>query len=570
MEAFSIGVDFGTNSVRAVIVSVETGEEAGSCVYNYRGGCDGIILSERDSNFARQDPREYFRGLEESIRGALASAGGKLVPDQIIGIGVDTTGSTPLPVDGKCRPLSFTDEFKDNPNAMAWLWKDHTSAAEAEEIKEKSRLFHTDYTRYTGGEYSSEWFFAKILRLARTDRKVYEAAESFVEHCDLMPAVLSGVKSCRHIKRSRCAAGHKAMYNPSWGGLPEDAFFVSVDPVLRGIREKLYDETVTAEKIIGGLCGEWAERLGLPEGVAISAGAFDAHVGAVGAGISPGRLVKIMGTSSCDMLVAESGLITDTIKGVCGQVEGSILPGYTGIEAGQSAVGDIFGWFANFLIWPLANQIGVKERPDPYESRKACYAALEKKASLLKPGESGLLALDWHNGNRNPLFDADLTGLILGLTLATTPDEVYLAMIESTAFGARMIIERLKEYGVKISEINASGGIATKSPLIMRAYSNILDLPIKVSSSEQTCALGAAIFAAVAAGYYQSVGDAQKRMSASCADVYTPDSSAAELYRVIYDFYKKLHDSFGEGKRDSFMRHVMKELIRIKKEVKNA
>lgn len=573
-EGFAVGVDFGTNSVRAVVVSVESGRELGSCVYNYRGGSEGVILSDADPNLARQDPEEYYRGLEESVKGALSAAGGAVSPGSVCGIGADTTGSTPIPVDGSGKPLSFSREFKGNPNAMAWLWKDHTSFEEAEEITEKSRSGKVDYTEYSGGLYSSEWFFAKILRLARIDRKVYDSAASFVEHCDLMPAVLAGNTCPGSIKRSRCAAGHKAMFNEKWGGLPPAEFLTSVDPVFSGLRTKLYDKTYTAGEKAGELCGEWAEKLGLPPGIPVSCGAFDAHMGAVGAGISPGKLVKIMGTSSCDMFVSPPGSVRESIKGVCGQVEGSILPGMTGIEAGQSAVGDIFGWFRNFMMWPAANILpGAGFSPDDefiQGAGRECWKVLSEKAEALEPGESGLLSLDWLNGNRNLLFDADLTGLIAGLTLGTKPEEVYLSLIEGTAFGAKMIMERLAEYGVRIDTVTASGGLAVKSPLIMSVYSSVLNVPIRVSSSEQTCALGAAIFGAAAGGCFESVQAAQERMSAAEGKTYLPVQAAAAVYGRLYELYKKLHDSFGVESGGENMRHVVKELLRVKRKVKNS
>lgn len=552
MADCSIGVDFGTGSARAVVVSVENGEELGSCVYGYRGGKDGVILSGLDPNLARQEPREYFRGLEKCVGGALAEASRRTALN-VRGIGIDTTGSTPVPVDEYCAPLSFSGEFEDDADAKAWLWKDHTASAEAEEITEKSRGWSTDYTEFTGGLYSSEWFFAKILRLARTNAKVYRAAASFVEHCDLMPAVLTGCPSPARVKRSRCAAGHKAMFSEKWGGLPADDFLAFLDPALSGLRSRLYSRVWTADRKAGGLCGEWAERLGLPEGTPVSCGAFDAHMGAVGAGIAPGRMVKIMGTSSCDMITAPAGEINDTIRGVCGQVEGSIIPGYTGVEAGQSAVGDIFGWFRDFVDW---DRRGC--------STEETWSRLEESASALRPGGSGLICLDWHNGNRNLLFDAELTGLVSGFTLHTRPEEVYLALIEGTAFGARVIMDRLKEYGVRIEEVIACGGLASKSPLVMKVYASVLNTPIRVSSSEQACARGAAIFGAVAGGCFACVPGAQKRMSAPPAETYEPDEGHAGTYDALYGLYRKLYDGFGRGSPEN-MRAVMKELIKLKK-----
>ena len=429
---FALGIDFGTNSVRALIADIETGEEVGTCVHNYTHGKDGIILDDRDANFARQDPHEYIEGLEASVAGAIRDA--QKAPgfsaERIIGIGIDATGSTPMPVDSNGTPLAFHDRFKGNPNAMAWLWKDHTSHAEAELINRKAREHDPDYTKYCGGIYSSEWFFSKVLHLANTDPEVYDAAAGFVEHCDWMPALLVGDTDPKRIIRSRCAAGHKAMWNAEWGGLPSQEFLSSVSPKLDGLISKLYTDTYTADTRVGGLCAEWAERLGMREGIAVAAGAFDAHMGAVGSGMKPGTLVKIMGTSSCDMMVVPPEELQTQIKGICGQVDGSMVPGMIGIEAGQSAVGDIFAWYRDQMLWPIENLLPA-DLSDPSDYAKgAAFKVLTERAEKLRPGESGLLCLDWLNGNRTILVDPNLTGLIVGLTLGTKPEEIFRTLIE--------------------------------------------------------------------------------------------------------------------------------------------
>ncbi len=573
---FALGIDYGTNSVRALIVDVANGEEIGTFVHNYTRGRDGIILDERDSNLARQDPRDYVEGLESSVRGAIAEAEKtpEFSADEIIGIGIDTTGSTPMPVDEKGTPLAFYDEFKDNPNAMAWLWKDHTSHAEAEMITRKAHEHDPDYTKYCGGIYSSEWFFAKVLHLANVDPKVYSAAASFVEHCDWMPALLVGDTRPKSVKRGRCSAGHKTLWNVEWGGLPKQSFWSSVSPKLDGLIDKLYTDTYTADTMVGGLCSEWAGKLGLPEGIPVAAGAFDAHIGAVGAGVKPGTLVKIMGTSACDMMVAPPAEVDGTIKGICGQVDGSIVPGMIGFEAGQSAVGDIFAWYRDQMAWPFANLFKSELTDKAFMEAKA-YSADMAKANALpvltdlaaktRPGQSGLLALDWLNGNRTILVDVNLTGLILGLTLGTRPEEIFRALIESTAFGARVIMERLEEYGVEVKDVITCGGLAEKNPWLMQIYADVTGRPMKVSRSSQTCALGSAMFGAVAGGYYKKVEQAQEAMSGLRDVVYTPNPEAQAVYDRLYAIYRRLHDAFGTRDYSESLFGVMKELLDIKR-----
>jgi len=572
---FALGIDFGTNSVRALIVDIATGEEIGTYVYPYRSGVDGIILDENDANFARQNPMDYIEGLEESVRRTIEEA--QAAPDfgaeRIVGIGVDTTGSTPMPVDERGMPLSFQERFRDNPNAMAWLWKDHTSHEEAALINEKAREHVPDYTKYCGGIYSSEWFFSKILHLANTDPEVYNAAASFVEHCDWMPALLAGETDPKRIPRSRCAAGHKAMWNTEWGGLPSQEFLSAVSPKFDDIITKLYRDTFTSDTRVGGLCKEWAGRLGLREGIAVAVGAFDAHMGAVGAGIKPGTLVKIMGTSTCDMMVAP-GLDTQ-IKGICGQVDGSIVPGMIGIEAGQSAVGDIFAWYRDQIRWPLesilpqtsigAGLLGDRVSALMEEAKDITYSILTERAKRLKPGQSGLLSLDWLNGNRTILVDPNLTGMLIGLTLGTKPEEIFMALIEGTAFGARVIMERIEEYGVKVQDVVACGGLAERNPFLMQLYADITGRPMRISRSAQTCALGAAMFGATAAGYFPGISEAQAAMSGLKDIIYMPNPENRAIYHRLYRLYRLLHDSFGTRDYSGNLFEVMKELLTIKR-----
>jgi L-ribulokinase len=546
---YTIGLDYGTNSVRCVIVDIADGSEIGTAVYNYPTGQAGIILGRNDHNLARQNPADYVKGIEVTIKKAIQQAKKavkKFDAGQIIGIGVDTTGSTPLPVDKNGTPLSMLPQFKKNPNAYAWLWKDHTGFAEAAQITELAKKEHPEYLAKCGQTYSSEWFFSKILHCLRTDPKVFEAAYSWVECCDYIPAVLTGTEKPEIMKRSRCAAGHKAMFNSNWGGLPAKDFLAKLDPKLGELRDRLYNKTWTVETEAGKLTEQWAKKLGLKAGIPVAVGAFDAHLGAVGSGIAPGTLVKIIGTSTCDMLIAESGRQLADIPGICGIVDGSILPGYFGLEAGQSAVGDIFNWFVNYI--------------QPGGKSAGSHDALTKKAAKLKPGQSGLLALDWNNGNRTILVDQRLTGLLLGQTLHTKPEEIYRALIEATAFGALTIINRFEEFGVKVAEVINCGGIAEKNTLLMQIYADVTGREMKVSRSAQSCALGAAIAAAVAAGGHKNFASAQYAMCSIKKTTYKPTPENHAIYKKLYALYKQLHDAFGSGS----MANVMKELLNIK------
>jgi L-ribulokinase len=555
--AYTIGLDYGTNSVRCLIVDVANGRELGTAVYEYETGKAGIILDPADHNLARQNPADYLKGIEVTVKAAITEAKQAVKsfrPDQIIGIGIDTTGSTPIPVDKYGTPLGMLDKFKDNPNACAWLWKDHTGHAEAAEITALAAKEHPEYLARCGGIYSSEWFFSKILHCLRVDSKVFDAAYTWVEHADWMPAVLTGTQAPDKLKRCRCAAGHKAMFNDDWGGYPEEKFLSKLDPKLGKLRKTLSDQTYAVDKAAGNLTDEWAEKLDLPAGIPVAMGAFDAHLGAVGSGIAPGTLVKIIGTSTCDMLVSESSRELADIPGICGIVDGSILPGFFGLEAGQSAVGDIFNWFVNYI--------------QPGGPKAGSHEALTKKAAKLRPGQSGLLALDWNNGNRTVLVDQRLTGLLLGQTLHTRPEEIYRALIEATAFGALTIINRFEEYGVKVSQVINCGGIAEKNPLLMQIYADATGREMKISRSAQSCALGACIAGAVVAGKksggHDSFADAQAAMCGIKDVTYKPIAENARVYRQLYVLYKQLHDAFGTQDFSGKPANVMKELLSIK------
>lgn len=555
---YAIGLDYGTNSVRCVIVNLADGSEAGIAVYNYPSGEAGIILDPDDHNLARQNPADYVEGLEVSIKEAISRAkqnDKSFKSDDIIGIGVDTTGSTPLPVDENGTPLAMKDKFRDNSDAMAWLWKDHTSFAEAKQITELAEKKKPEYLTKCGGTYSSEWFFSKILHCLNSAPEVFDAAYTWVEHIDYMTAVLTGTTSPDKLKRSRCAAGHKAMFNDNWGGYPDKEFLSKLNPKLGKVRDTLSDKTYAVDTAAGNLTSEWADKLGIPEGIPVAMGAFDAHLGAVGAGIKEGSLVKIIGTSTCDMVVWSTDKDLADVPGICGIVDSSVLPGYFGLEAGQSAVGDIFNWFVNYI------------KPD-----NQTHEQLTEKAAKLKPGESGLLALDWNNGNRTILVDQRLTGMLLGQTLQTKPEEIYRALIEATAFGALTIINRFEEYGVKINEVINCGGIAEKNEMLMQIYADVTGREMKVSGSPQTCALGSAIAASVVAGKqaggYDSFGEAQKAICSVKEKTFKPVPENQKVYKEIYKLYKQAHDAFGTTDYSENLHNIMKDLLKIKESCK--
>lgn len=565
MSKYVLGLDFGTNSCRSLIVDTTNGKEIASSVFNYPSGSYGVVIDNADPNLARQNPEDYLKGIEVTVKEAINKAKeieSGFSEEDVIGIGVDTTGSSPMPVNDNNVPLSSTDELKDNPAAMVWLWKDHTSHAEAAFITETAGKIRPQYLSKIGGVYSSEWFWSKILHCKNTSPQVFDSSHSFVEICDWIPSVLTGVQNPAEIKRGVCAAGHKAMYNNSWDGLPDSEFLETLSSGLGKLREKLYDTTYTAEKPAGTLTKEWADKLGLSADVVVAVGAFDAHMGAVGAGVSKGTLVKIIGTSTCDIMISPETEELKDIPGVCGIVDGSVMDGYYGIEAGQSAVGDIFLWFVNNLV------------PEKYgKTTDEKFKNLEAEASKLKPGETGLLALDWNNGNRTVLVDVLLSGLLLGQTLYTQPHEIYRALVEATAFGALTIIDRIENFGVKINDVVNCGGLAVKSPMLMQIYADITNRPMKISKSEQTPALGASIFAAVAAGKenggYDSIEEAQKSMT-SIVKEYQPIEENNKSYKKLYSLYSQMHDAFGTKEWSGNMFNVMKDLIDIRNKVRRS
>lgn len=565
---FTLGFDYGTNSVRALVVDIATGEEVGTSVYNYKAGVDGVIIDPIDPNVARQDPKDYLDGLEAAGRGAIeaAKANAKdFSPENIIGIGVDTTGSTPMPVNAKGLPLGLDAAFAGNPNAMAWLWKDHTSYEEAQAITAKAAETRPHFLAKCGGAYSSEWFWSKIWHCLEVDPEVFDAAYTWVELADLIPGVLTNTLAPDELKRSVCAAGHKGMFSADWSGYPDAEFLVSLEPRLGRIRESLPDVAYTAGERAGVLSKEWAARLDLRQGIAVSIGAFDAHIGAVGAGVKEGTLVKIIGTSTCDVAVASKATGLPDVPGVCGIVNGSVLPDHFGLEAGQSAVGDIFNWFVRNCVpadyWSEAKQRDMD-----------IHELLTEKADRLSPGESGLVALDWNNGNRTVLVDVRLSGLMLGQTLQTKPEEMYRALIEGTAYGARVIIERLEEYGVHIEEVVNCGGIAEKNDMLMQIYADVTNRAMKISRSAQTPALGAAMFGAVAAGLeaggFATVEEAQAAMGGLKEKQFVPIPAHVEVYEQLFAIYKELHDAFGTKTYTGNLYHIMKDLLDLRDAVR--
>lgn len=551
---FSLGIDYGTNSVRALLVRCTDGHEVASAVFHYPSGKEGVLLDARQPDLARQHPGDYLSGLTATVREVISqarAADAEFDPRAIIGVGVDTTGSSPLPVDHRNQPLGMSAEFRENLAAQCWLWKDHTSWAEAADITRLATEMRPQYIAKCGDKYSSEWFWAKIWHCLQTAPDVFAAAASWVELADWVPSVLTGAASPAEVKRGVCAAGHKALYCQEWGGLPDAEFLAALDPALAGLRERLYERAWDASEPAGCLCDDWAERLGLPAGIPVAMGEFDVHYGAIGSGIAEGTLVKVIGTSTCDCCVVDSRRDIADIPGICGIVEGAILPGFYGIEAGQSAVGDIFKWWVEEVCGG-----------DP-----AWHGELTTQAEKLAPGESGLLALDWNNGNRTILVDQRLTGLLLGQTLHTTRTEIYRALIEATAFGARMIIERIVEWGVPVERIVCAGGIAEKNPLLMQIYADVTGREMLLSGSSQTCALGAAVAAAVLAGPdaggYRDFSSAQAAMTHLQDRTFQPNPAAVGVYDRLFQLYRRVHDAFG-GVGNPDLGGVMKDLLAIK------
>ena len=546
-KKYVIGIDYGTDSVRSIVADTGNGEIIGTSVFEFPRWKRGQFCDPSVNRF-RQHPLDYIEGLEQSVRGAIKGLSREVIKN-IAGITVDTTGSTPVAVDKQGIPLSMKPEFENDPDAMFVLWKDHTAVKEAAEINELAKTWGgTDFTKFEGGVYSSEWFWAKILHLIRNNEKVRKNAFSWVEHCDWIPAMLTGNTDPLTLKRSRCAAGHKAMWHENFNGLPDEKFLARLDPLLAGMRGRLFNKTYTCDIEVGNLSHEWAEKLGLTTDVKVGAGAFDAHLGAVGGEIRPHHLVKVMGTSTCDMLVASMEETGDKlIAGICGQVDGSIIPGMLGLEAGQSAFGDIYAWFGRLLMWPLNEIVAHMSWVDEKTSSRIITGAsdkmigeLSKQAESVKEEGTALLALDWLNGRRTPDANQALKGAIAGLSLGSDAPRIFKALVESTAFGSRMINERFISEGVKIEGVIAVGGVAKKNPFVLQIVADVLNMPIKVARSEQTCALGSAMAASVVAGIHKDISSAQKAMGGGFEKEYNPDPVRANKYETLFRKYKKL------------------------------
>jgi len=533
-EKYVIGIDYGTDSARAVIADTSNGSEVATSVKIYPRWSKGLYCDQYKSQY-RQHPMDYIDTLEYIVKDALAKSP-EGTTEKIVGISFDTTGSTPVLIDKEGMPLALTKGFESNPNAMFVLWKDHTAVKEAEEINNLASKWETDYTHYEGGIYSSEWVWAKILHILRDDREVSEAAYSWIEHADWMSALLTGQTKPETLMRSRCAAGHKAMWHKDWGGLPSEEFLRTLDPLLEGFRNRLYNETFTSDTPAGVVTPEWAARLGLRGDVVVGVSAFDCHMGAVAGGIKPGYLLRAIGTSTCDIMIATPDNIGNkVIAGICGQVDGSVIPGYIGLEAGQSGFGDIYAWFKNVLAWPIEKLL-----PGQTEVLDLIIPLLNQEAAKIPIEDSTLLAIDWMNGRRTPDANQEVTGTIAGLNLSSTAPRIFRALVEATAFGSKSIAERFRREGVDIKGVVGLGGVAKKSEFVMQTMSDVMNMPIKVAATNETCALGAAMFAAVAAGVYAKVEDAQTAMFGGYERDYFPNPENVKAYEILYEKYLKL------------------------------
>jgi L-ribulokinase len=544
-ESFVIGVDYGTDSVRSIIVNAANGVELASAVFYYPRWKDALYCNPSVNQF-RQHPLDYIEGLEETIKRCVLQAGPSVAAN-VKAISIDTTGSTPVAVDESGTPLALLPGFEQNPNAMFVLWKDHTSVGEAEEINLHAEKFNTNYLQFVGGIYSSEWFWAKLLHILREDEAVRDRCYSFVEHCDWIPFLLTGGREVQEMKRSVCAAGHKCLWAEEFEGLPPDEFFSSLDPLLANFPSRLFRDTYTSDQPAGHLSTEWANRLGLSTEVIIGVGAFDAHMGAVGGQIEPYHLSKVMGTSTCDMLVAPVKEVEGKlVKGICGQVPGSIIPRMMGMEAGQSAFGDAYAWFKNVLSWPLQNVLSQSSILDADTARAVIaevtdklIVELSRHAQQLPLEEQAELAIDWFNGRRTPDASQVLKGAITGLNLGSDAPRMFRAIVEATCFGAKAIVDRFNKEGVPVKGLIGLGGVAKKSPFIMQMMADVMNMPIRIHKSEQTCALGAAMFAATAAGLYEKVEDAMNAMGQGFDAEYHPDPKRVVIYAKRYAQYNQ-------------------------------
>lgn len=551
---FSIGIDFGSSAVRVLVLDTASGKDIQSVSVDYNPEIQGVYCDKSDDNVARQDAQDYLNALKKAFTIIHHKKEMKTFDwSKVIGIGIDATGSTPIPITKSLKPLSDLKKFKNNLNAKAWMWKDHSSEKEAKKITKLAHEIRPEFLKTCGGSYSSEWFWAKLLHCVDIDEEVFKTSYTWVEFSDYIPAVLAGKTDADYIKRNSCAAGHKAFYNKSWGGYPDSDFLNKLHPELVRIRKTLLQKAKNIENLAGHLSNEWAKEFGIPKGIPIAMGVLDAHAGAIGSGVNDKTLVKIIGTSTCDIIVGDENI--NYIPGVSGIADDSVLPGYMGIESGQSAVGDLFKWFVIELL-------GKEE---------SYHKVLVEKGFKTKAGESGLLALDWNNGNRNILSDTNLRGLIVGQSLYTKDFEIYRALIEATAFGAKSIIDRLESCGVEIEKLVCCGGIPQKNPLFMQIYANVLNRPVEVSQNTETVALGAAMAGALAGLKSNhkdiTIEELQNRCCEQNSLKYTPEESEVNTYKKLYELYMNLHDAFGKKESKNNMFDVMKTLIHIKQSI---
>jgi L-ribulokinase len=548
---YTLGIDFGTLSARAVLVEVETGKEIASSVYEYSNAVIDEVLptsgEKLPPDWALQDPADYLRGLTTTVPAVLKEA--KVDPEDVIGIGIDFTACTMLPIDKTGRPLCFDPKWEKNPHAWVKLWKHHAAQPEANKINETAERLGYDFLKRYGGKISSEWFFSKALQILDEAPEVYAAADRLIEAGDWVVLQMTGVET-----RNACTAGYKAMWEKA-GGFPPKEFFKALDPRFENVvDEKMSRDISPIGAKAGELTPEMAAKMGLKPGTAVAVANVDAHVAVPAATVTKeGVMVMIMGTSTCHMVLGKEPKI---VEGMCGYVEDGILPGFFGFEAGQSCVGDHFAWF-------IENCVPASYEKEANDRGISIHELLEEKASKLKPGQSGLLALDWWNGNRSVLVDVDLTGMMLGMTLATKPEEIYRALIEATAYGTNVIIEAFQSNGVAVDEIVACGGLPEKNEMLMQIYADVTNREFKVAASAQTCALGSAMWGAVAAGSarggYDDINDAAAKMARVKDKTYKPNPEAHAVYAKLYAEYKQLHDYFGRGEND-----VMKRLKAIK------
>ncbi|MGN6354210.1 MAG: ribulokinase [Parafilimonas sp.] len=535
-KAYVIGVDYGTDSVRTIIVDAGNGAEIAASTFEYPRWKKQLYCNAAINEF-RQHPLDYIEGLEFTIKECLQKAGDN-IRHNIRAISIDTTGSSPVAVDETGTPLALHEKFADDPDAMFVLWKDHSAAREAAEINQHAKNFSINYLKYVGGVYSSEWYWSKLLHVLRVNKKVKDACYSWVEHADWMPFLLTGGKHINEMKRGVCTAGHKGLWAEEWDGFPPEEFFTSLDPLLTGYVSKLPSTTYTADKPAGNLSQEWADTLGLSTSIIVGIGAMDAHMGAVGGQIEPYYLSKVMGTSTCERLVAPvEDMQGKFVQGICGLVNGSVIPAMIGMEAGQSAFGDVYAWFKNLLSWPLHLATDVLDENTIKSITDKIIPALSKQASMVPLHESNELSLDWFNGRRTPNANALLTSTITGLDLGSDAVKIFHSLAEATCFGAKAIVECFINQNIPVKGLIGIGGVAKKSPFIMQMMADVMNTPIKINKSEQTCALGAAMFAATVAGVYSKVEDAMQAMGQGFDVEYYPDKNKVDIYRHRYKKY---------------------------------